>query len=583
MSDLLTSLDLKRVDVGGEIGRRIDLTLKQNLLALDVEKDFIAPFRHQEGVVDGKDFQYVALGKLIDAAVSFAAYTGDPEVTTFKDHVVQETIKTQGPDGYIGTMVPADRMQREYDIHEMAYIVLGLARNYGLFGDKASVEAATRLANHIMDNWAAANHGLTACGLEQAFITLSKVTGDRVYLDFCADTKMGRRKSGYATLREWQRPVKGHVYRYLARCLAQQNLYRDQPQDSLLSQSRRAVEYMTSSDGLVITGTCSHQEQWHDDQNGSGHLGESCVTAYLIRFLDSLIRIEGDLRYGDIMERAVFNALFGAQSTDGRRLRYFTPFEGRRTYFDEERSMVQLHSYDTYCCPSNFRRIMAELPAKIYYRMADGLAINLYTSSKAVIDLGGGISLAVEQKTDYPNSGDVDIYLTPSEPTTFPLRLRIPRWCFQGQVTVNGEPEEGPIVGGRPHEIKRRWEAGDRVSLHMPMPWRLVQGRKRQAGRVAVMRGPLLYCLSSEHNEGLGTGVDFSQITIDPASLEGPTRDDTVRPGGLKGGVLARYGLGDSDQALDLKLNLTEFPDPTGEAIYFVPPKDTAVRDELID
>ena len=366
-----------------------------------------------------------------------------------------------------------------------------------------------------MDNWAGANQKLTTCGLEQAFIALSNVTGDRAYSDFSADTKMGKR-IGYATLREWQRPVEGHTYRYLARCLAQQDLYRVQPQDSLLNQSRRAVEYLTSSDGLVITGTCSYGEVWHGDQNGSGHLGESCATAYLIRLLDSLIRLEGDLRYGDIIERSIYNALFGAQSTDGRRLRYYTAFEGGRTYFDEERSAknpdepkVRLNSYDTYCCPGNFRRIMAELPSKVYYRTADGLAINLYTSSAAEIDLGEGVSLAVQQKTDYPNSGDVEIYLTPSKSITFPLRLRIPRWCSQGQVLVNGEPEDGPVVGGTSIEITRNWEAGDLVTLHMPMPWRFIRGRKRQAGRVALMRGPVLYCLGPAHNNGLTTGVDL--------------------------------------------------------------------------
>lgn len=589
MTDLLTPFDLHRVEVGGEIGRRIDMTLRRNLLVLDVDKDFIAPFRHQEGITDGRATHYVALGKLIDAAVSFAAYIGDPEVASFKDHIVRETVKAQGPDGYIGTMKPAERMQRNYDIHEMAYIVLGLARNYGQFGDDASVKAAVGLANYIMDNWAGANQKLTTCGLEQAFIALSNVTGDRAYSDFSADTKMGKR-IGYATLREWQRPVEGHTYRYLARCLAQQDLYRVQPQDSLLNQSRRAVEYLTSSDGLVITGTCSYGEVWHGDQNGSGHLGESCATAYLIRLLDSLIRLEGDLRYGDIMERSIYNALFGAQSTDGRRLRYYTAFEGGRTYFDEERSAknpdepkVRLNSYDTYCCPGNFRRIMAELPSKVYYRTADGLAINLYTSSAAEIDLGEGVSLAVQQKTDYPNSGDVEIYLTPSKSITFPLRLRIPRWCSQGQVLVNGEPEDGPVVGGTSIEITRNWEAGDLVTLHMPMPWRFIRGRKRQAGRVALMRGPVLYCLGPAHNNGLTTGVDLSKITIDLASLEAPTEDDTVRPGGLKCSVLARYGDRDSKQSPDLRLHPTEFPDPTGEAVYFVPSEDIAVPDELID
>ena len=126
-------------------------------------------------------------------------------------------------------------------------------------------------------------------------------------------------------------------------------------------------------------------------------MSESCATAYLTRMLDRLLRAEGDSRYGDMMERAVYNALFAAQSPDGRQLRYFSPLEGKRVYFDR----------DTFCCPNNFRRIMAELPMMIYYRMGKGLAVNLYTASTAKMDLGDGLSLAVRQETDYPRGGDV--------------------------------------------------------------------------------------------------------------------------------------------------------------------------------
>lgn len=410
-------------------------------------------------------------------------------------------------------------------------------------------------------------------------MALSNVTGDSAYLDFCAGTKMGWR-IGYSTLREWRRPVKGHVYRYLARCLTQVDLHRVESESSLLKQAWHALEFLTSCDGLVITGTCSHKEYWHEDQNGAGHLGETCATAYLIRLLDSMIRLEGALRYGDIMERSIHNALFAAQSSDGRHLRYFTPFEGKRVYFDED--LIELSSHDTYCCPNNFRRIVAELPSKIYYKYNSGLAVNLYVSSTAKVELAGQVSLTVRQETDYPNSGHVAIYLSPSESSIFPVQLRIPRWCSQGQIAVNGKPTNESIVGGQFFEITRKWEAGDCIALDMPMPWRIVEGRKTQKGRVAVMRGPIVYCLSSERNNGL-SGVDLRKITIDPLSLEGPTKDDIVRPDGLKCRVRAWSDGRNLKQSPDLNLYLTEFPDPTGEAIYFfVPSLDIAVHDELM-
>ena len=571
-ADQLTPLDPGDVTVGGEIGRRIDLTISRNLLALDVDRDFIAPFRRKATT------SYVGLGKLIDAAVNFAAYSGDAAILSRKDHLVREAIRAQEADGYIGTMKPADRMAKDYDIHEMTYLVMGLARNYRQYGDRDSLDAATKLANHIIRNWSDANRNLTTQGLEGAFFLLSKVTGDPAYLDFAADTEMGF-PIGYSSLRAWRRPVEGHVYRYLSRCMMQLELHRAQPDESLLEQARRALGFLAFGDGLVITGTCSRGEHWHGDQDGSGRLGETCATAYLIRFLDNVIRLEGDLQYGDIMERSIYNALFAAQAPDGRRLRYFTPFEGKRPYFDSD--VIDLPSYDTYCCPNNFRRIVAELPSRIYYASDRGLVINLYTSSTATVALAGDVSLTVRQETDYPNSGHVTVYLDPSASTSFAVGLRIPRWCPQGQVAVNGRPVDQAVVGGQLLEITRTWESGDRITLDLPMPWRIIRGRKMQEGRAAVMRGPVVYALGPERNGPLD-GVDLSEITIDPLSLGGPTKDDAVRPDGLQCRVRAWSGARDLRESPDLDLLLTEFPEPTGEATYFhVPSIDDAVDDEL--
>jgi len=301
----LAAIDPSAVKVGGEIGRRIEVTIKNNLLALDVEKDFLRPFREKKGVANSAHHdRYVGLGKLIDATVHFS---------------------------------------------------------------------------------------------------------------------------------------------------------------------------------------CSRNEQWHINQDGTGNVGESCATAYLIRLLHTMLCIDGTSNHGDVLERAIYNALFAAQLPEGRRLRYFTPLEGQRPIFGP----------DTYCCPNNFRRIMAELPTMIYYRLADGgLTINLYTASSAAVRFDNDLKLDVRQETDYPNSGKVVVHLTPSRPARFPVRLRIPAWCRNAKVAVTAEPVGRSIPGGAFYKIERTWKAGDTISLDLPMTWRLIRGRKLQQGRVAVMRGPLLFCLN---------------------------------------------------------------------------------------
>ena len=100
-------------------------------------------------------------------------------------------------------------------------------------------------------------------------------------------------------------------------CLAQLDLYRQQPDRSLLGQSHRVIDYLTKDDGLMITGTCSLTERFRNNQETRGGVGESCATAYFIRLTHHLLQLEGDTLYGDLMERAIYNALFAAQSPEG--------------------------------------------------------------------------------------------------------------------------------------------------------------------------------------------------------------------------------------------------------------------------
>ena len=140
--------------------------------------------------------------------------------------------------------------------------------------------------------------------------------------------------------------------------------------------------------------------------------------------------------------------------------------------------------------------------------------------------------------------------------------------------------------GGTYFALTRRWQAGDQIELEMPMPFRLVRGRQSQLGRVAVMRGPVVFCLSRQRNPDLGT-IDPRLITLVPSSLQGPTRDDAVRPGGMACRVQAwKPGSWYPSARPELRLGLTEFADPSAECIYFHVPDPNArefTDDELVE
>lgn len=591
----LAPCDPSNIAVGGEIGRRIDLTVRNNVLALDVDKDFLQAFRERKRTDTlGHTQKYIGLGKFIDALVSFGVYTKNPEVIALKNHVVDELLKTQLADGYMGIFQSESRITAYWDLHEMVYLIHGLVADYEHFGNGASLEAAHKLADYIIQHRKSTDppRKVGKLNTERAFIALSRATGENQYLDY-----------GVAgmDLRNWHSPVKGHAYTFMNVCLAQLDLYAIAPDDELLKQSRQVVDRLLAQDALIVSGTCSWRESFHDDQRLDGHLGETCATAYLIRLLHTMLSIEGNSTYGDIMERAVYNALFAAQLPGGRRLRYFTPLEGKRP----------VYKWDTYCCPNNFRRIVAELPSMIYYRSKDGgLTVNLYTSSSAVVSLDKNLKLAVRQQTDYPHSGKVVLSLDPSRPARFPLQLRIPAWCRDAVVSVNGRKVEQPVAAGTFFVVDREWKPGDRVELDMPMSWRLVRGRKLQEGRVAVLRGPMLFCLAPQRLLALNPGpakqygwsmlkqdvpkgkkdqqtslaAAVRQLRLDPRSLRQPVKDDTVRPDGLACPAKAWSPGRAATEPPDLDVLLTESADPDGEATYFlVPDLSTAVDDELIE
>jgi hypothetical protein len=605
-ADVLTPIDLRQVKVGGEIGRRIDITVRNNLLAIDLDHDFLAPF--QKRTAQEPDGSTGLVGMVIDSAVRLAAYTGDERVVAVKNHLVEGIIKTQEPDGYVGMFDSSNRMWRMWDLHEMGYIIYGLVSDYQFCGEQRSLNAARKAADYIIQQWPTmpldwpqqthvAIH-VAVTGLDRTMLALSVASGDWRYRDFVIkERRLSDWNQGIVIGRRDQ--IAGHVYGFMAECLAQLDLYRLQPSESLLAPTDRAMRFLTDQDGMAITGGVGQWEIWTDDQDGRGELGETCATAYQLRVYESLLRLRGDGCYGDLIERTIYNALFGAQSPDGRQIRYFTPFEGRREYY----------FHDNMCCPNNYRRIMAELPTMIYYRTGNGLAINLYSDSQATIALTNGLSLAVRQETDYPSSGRVVIHLDPSQPVAFPLKLRIPRWCHQAHVAINGLSDQTSPAGGGFLTIEREWKAGDQVKLDMPMDWRLVLGRKRQSGRVAVMRGPIVFCLNPQQNvslakaDGAGLnrsnvvqfnngwvndlakadGADLNSLVIISGSLEPPITCNTVRPGG----VACRLQASDEDWSTgekgNLVLTLTEFADPEGKDIYFrIPDLSIAVPDELV-
>jgi DUF1680 family protein len=547
MLSVCQSLNPRQVHVEGEIGRRIDLIMHTNIPKIDFENTFLAHFKHKSARPKVRD-GFVGIGMLLDGIVGLAFYAQDGDMIARKQYLVAELLKTQEADGYIGIFTEAKR-QTGWDTHEGAYIILALTNDYLLFNEEKSLAAAKKYADYLIGRKVS-----QMCGLDEAFLRLFHATKERKYVAYCID--MFRLPAFYFRNLQQSR----HVYGYLDRALMQLKLNEIQPDGNLLYKPHVAVEFLVNFDGLDIIGGSGMWEHFNTSHAGHDANAETCATAYIIWLMDALLQAEGNSFYGDIMERSIYNALFAAFSPTGDSIRYFTDYESAKEYYPD----------DYFCCPNNFRRVISSLPKLIYYQTTAGIAVNLYNTSSASFEIDHQ-QVVIRQKTDYPSSGDVLLSLKMDKACAFEIKLRIPLWCKNPTVMVNGSDLRKQPETGTFYALARKWQNGDEIHLSLPMEYRCIRGRGAQWQKAALMRGPVVYGISNKINPFVTGKQD---VTIDPATMHEPEADEAFRPGGLK--CKARLADGSSRE-----ITFTEFIDPSGiKTFFFLPAGNWPVVDD---
>jgi len=592
LGDKLSSVRLTHREMtGGEIDRRIMDLIHKNYMVLDLDRDWLDKFKKRTDRGD-KHSVYYGIGKVLDAGSLFAQYAGDPEVAKRVQYIMDQLRGSRDPDGYLGFWnVEPNNHQNvvNWSLHEQEYINLALVRNYRTPGNPQSLAEAKMMADYIMRMFPANKDGehvippgTSIAGITEGFVELYRVTGESKYLDFAKRLQYEPHWYYLKPFDAWEKNIsqaRYHVYVMLSHMYPDTELYRLIGGEDYVKKSLWMKQELLERGrgGLLVTGSTSQGEYFTYNQDGSGSVEESCVTAYLLRWIDSLMRLQGDMRYGDVTERASYNALFGAQAPDARRICYFTPFTGKRHF----------QTRDTFCCNGNFRRAVAELPQKVYYRTPDGgIALNLFTNSDKTFDVGGK-TVAIKQETSYPSSGNVRLSFTCSAPVEFALLFRTPRWAENIACALGNAPcalNKSELGYAR---IQRVWKSGDTLTISMPMNWRFVRGRMIQDGRVALLRGPVLFTFSDQLNAAvLKKCPNPRDLVLDPGSIRDPIRDDSIRPDGQKVVVKAWTTPERTGEPVDVVL--TEFIDPNGIGVYFKVPnlKDTRpvriMDDELL-
>jgi uncharacterized protein len=228
---------------------------------------------------------------------------------------------------------------------------------------------------------------------------------------------------------------------------------------------------------------------------GSGALGESLNTTHAsfetpcgsyghFKAARYLMSVTGDSRYGDSMERVLYNAILGAlpMKPDGTAF-YYSDYNAIGTKF--------YHEYHCTCCSGTIGQVVADYGISTYLTRPDGIAVNLYLPSQLRWRRAGK-SITLRQTTRYPLAPDIEIAVATPAEESFVIALRIPAWAGNGtHIAVNGRTLTGDVEPGRFFDVRRTWRDGDRLTLSLEMPLRLEAVDDKHADQLAVMQGPL--------------------------------------------------------------------------------------------
>jgi uncharacterized protein len=207
-----------------------------------------------------------------------------------------------------------------------------------------------------------------------------------------------------------------------------------------------------------------------------------------------LMRFTGEARYGDWIERLVYNGIGAALPVTGR---------GRNFYYADYRvgGGMKVYNWDTFtCCSGTYLQNIADYHNLVYFRDENGLFVNLYLPSEVTWEGPAG-RVTLTQETGYPDSDTATLTVHAASPVSFPLRFRIPEWTRGVSFAVNGADAALEAVPGRWASLNRTWTSGDEVKIRIPLTLRMEPVDRQHPDRVAVVRGPVVLALEGAYHD----------------------------------------------------------------------------------
>lgn len=514
VKDIFVPATPESVRLAGRLEDKLNLCLTNRLLAQDIDL-VVAPFQNKTET-GGADWRCEYWGKWFTSLALADAYRSTPATREKLGQAVKALISSAAPDGYIGTRQPEDRLDG-WDVWGCKYVLLGLMADYDRTHDPAVLNAARRHADVLIAELGPGKtdiadvgewNGLPASSVLEPVVLLYERSGEKKYLDFaehivaCWSRPSKRLPNGMRLIEDalaGKNPAQmcaPKAYEMISCFEGLCELYRATGKPEYLAASVKLADGVFRQEATLI-GCGTRDEVWFDGANTqTGKVDkpmETCVTATWMKLCDQLLRLTGDARYADEMEKNLYNGLLGAMMPDGQWWAYFDGLMGVRVP-----SYVQHAEVGLSCCVCNGPRALLLTPFWAFMENTDGPVINLYAPSRAQIG-----NVRFEINGDYPVSDHVEIRVAPRKAEEFTLTLRTPMWSEHTDLTVNGKTL--PVTPGYT-KIRRIWHKDDNVTITFDMRARRVELN----GQVALLRGPMVLSLDNRL-----TPPSVGEVTLD--------------------------------------------------------------------
>ncbi len=506
--------------------------------------------------VGGFSFDDTDVYKTIEGASYVLQTAPDPALEAYIDSVLEIVAAAQEPDGYLytaRTMNPEHphpwagetRWSQEevlsHELYNLGHMVEGAVAHWQATGKRTFLDIAIRYADCVLrevgpeDGQACVVPGHQIA--EMALAKLYLATGDRHYLD---EAKFFLDYRGKTTIKDAysqshmpvleQDEAVGHAVRASYMYSGMADVAALTGDASYVEAIDRIWENIVTKK-LYITGGIGATSQGeafganYELPNATSYC-ETCAAIGNVYINHRMFLLHGQGKYYDVLERTLYNGLISGVSLDGGAFFYPNPLES-------DGSHERQPWFGCACCPSNISRFIPSVPGYVYATKGNSLYVNLYMSNTVTTKVGGR-DISLSQKTYYPWSGQVILTVDETElKGPMALKLRIPGWA-QGEVTpgglysfadgldggfrltVNGKDVDAAVEDGYV-TVKRRWRKGDSVCLQLHMQPRLVVADERveaDRGRMAVQKGPIVYCAEWADNDGFSV----REATLDPST-----------------------------------------------------------------